>query len=87
VSEYSYLVVFPRIDHPGETYSIVYESSAGVANEAEAIDRAINEVESEYQNDMEGTYPEDLNVDPADMTCRKLTEAERKEVEEDMSIG
>jgi hypothetical protein len=72
------------IDHPGETYSIIYEWMIvdGIKDEAHAVEMAINEV----RNAEEMEYPDDLNVDPADVTCRRLT-AEAEKADADMSIG
>ena len=78
-----FLVTFPLIDSPGQTYSVMLDrgrdyDSYNEWTEDQAKHEVIAEIECCDAEEAED-YPKDLNMDPADVTCRKMTYAEAEE--------
>jgi hypothetical protein len=98
-----YLVTFQRKDHPGETYTIHFDRDCAYleeATEAETIEAAIEEVSHEKlephlagkigaePGEPQDDYPNDLNLDPVTITCRRLTANDKMaDIKSDMYIG
>jgi hypothetical protein len=71
-----FLVTFPLIEHPGKVFGVVVErSDYHDLTEEEVKEHVITEIEN-CDPEEAGDYPEDLNIDPDDVTCRRMSQAE-----------
>jgi hypothetical protein len=75
-----FVVTFPLLDHPGQTFAVVLDRGDEMRGYSEA--EAKNDVLSELETcDLEesGDYPEDIDLDEDNVTCHRLTAAEAEE--------
>ena len=71
-----FMVTFPMLDHPGRTYIVVLDRGDDYAiDEDGAKDKVISEIENCDEEESQD-YPPDLDMDPANVTCRRMTHTE-----------
>jgi hypothetical protein len=75
-----FVVTFPLLDHPGQTFAVVLDRGDEMRGYSEA--EAKNDVVSELETcDLEesGDYPNDIDIDEDNVTCHRLMAAEAEE--------
>jgi hypothetical protein len=74
-----FLVTFPLLDHPGQTYSVILDrDEAREGSEDDAKHEVICEIE-QCDDEEAGDYPDDLDMDADHVVCRRMTEEEAEE--------
>ena len=75
-----FVVTFPLLEHPGQTFAVVLDRGDEMRGYSEAD--AKNDVLSELETcDLEefGDYPKDIDLDEDHVTCHRLAAAEAEE--------
>ena len=75
-----FVVTFPLLEHPGQTFAVVLDRGDEMRGDSEA--EAKNDVLSKLETcDLEesGDYPKDIDLDEDNVTCHRLTAAGAEE--------
>ena len=75
-----FVVTFPLLEHPGQTFAVVLDRGDEIRgySEAEAKNDVLSKLET-YDLEESGDYPEDIDIDEDHVTCHRLAAAEAEE--------
>ena len=75
-----FVVTFPLLEHPGQTFAVVLDRGDEMRgySEAEAKNHVLSELET-CDLEESGDYPKDIDLDEDHVTCHRLTAAEAEE--------
>ena len=75
-----FVVTFPLLDHPGQTFAVVLDRGDEMRGDSEedATDNVISELENRNGEEADD-YPRDIDIDWDHVTCARMTAAEAEE--------